>query len=314
MIELEGVSKFYGQHRAIEGVNLRIGKGEIVGLLGLNGAGKSTILKIIGTYLAPSAGEISVDGYSVKRDPEAVRARIGFLPDHPPLYKEMTVRDFLIYVTALKDVPAGNRQEAVARAIERTNLGEVAGRRLSDLSHGYRQRVGIAQALVHQPPVIILDEPINGLDPIQIVEMRDLILSLKGDHTVILSSHILSEITRTCDRIMIIDQGRLVAEGAEQSLKSNAIEQFEVHLQWRAGEGILAKIRDLNGVLKAGEPDVIDGVQHVQVNCQGDMRHELANTVINGGGQLLGLSRKENNLESLFLELVKGTDGEGAHE
>jgi len=214
MITVRGLSKYYAGEPAIEDVSFSIESGEIVGLLGLNGAGKSTILKILGCFLMPSGGSAEVSGHSIEDNPDLVRSVIGYLPDTPPLYNEMTVRKYLSYVAQLKDVKS-DVDEHVRSAMSQTNLDEVADVVIGNLSHGFRQRVGIAQAIVHRPKVLILDEPINGLDPVQIVEMRDLIISLKKKHTVILSSHILSEITKTCDRILIVDKGKLVAESSQ---------------------------------------------------------------------------------------------------
>ena len=235
MIEVSGISKFYGQKKAVENLNFSINEGEIVGLLGLNGAGKSTILKVLGCFLLPSQGEAKVGAYSVTHDSHKVRQLIGYLPDRPPLYKEMTVEDYLVFVAKLKDTPTSLVSQYVGEAIEHTNLEDVRFRTLEQLSHGYQQRVGIAQAIVHKPKVLILDEPINGLDPIQIAEMRDLILSLKGRHTVILSSHILSEITKTCDRILVIDQGELVAQGTESELMGLGDGLMNIHLELSKG-------------------------------------------------------------------------------
>ena len=249
MINAAGLSKFYSGSYAINDISFTIDEGEIVGLLGLNGAGKSTILKILGCFLMPSAGIASVAGFSVTERPDEIRKRIGYLPDTPPLYNEMTVEAYLKYVALLKDVPKRNLATRVGAVMEQTDITDFAKVRLSELSHGYRQRVGISQALVHSPKVLILDEPINGLDPIQIVEMRDLILSLKGDHTVILSSHILSEITRTCDRVLVIHEGNLVAQGGELDLKSSISEQFNLEYQCeRPTPELAAKVASLAGV------------------------------------------------------------------
>lgn len=213
MITVTGLSKYYSGFAAVDDVSFKIEQGEIIGLLGLNGAGKSTILKILGCFLMPSSGTVEIGGFDIEESPDEIRKIIGFLPDTPPLFPEMTVLSYLQYVAKLKDVSRSQIHNFVEDAIQKTNLAEVREVRLGELSHGFRQRVGIAGAIVHKPQLLVFDEPINGLDPVQIVEMRDLIKSLKGEHTVILSSHILSEITRTCDRILIIDQGRLVAEG-----------------------------------------------------------------------------------------------------
>ena len=218
MIEVKGLTKYYGEHAAIHDLNFAIDRGEVIGFLGLNGAGKTTTLKILGCVLLPTAGEVTVDGIDIARDPHAVRRRIGFLPDTPPLYGEMTVGRYLTFAAELRGVPKTEAARAVAEAEEKTATREVHDQLISSLSHGYRQRVGVAQALVHKPQLLILDEPTSGLDPVQIVEMRATIKVLRGEHTILLSSHILSEISQTCDRLLVIQNGEIVAQGSEQEL------------------------------------------------------------------------------------------------
>jgi ABC-2 type transport system ATP-binding protein len=305
MIVAEGLSKSYAGRRAIDGVSFTIAAGEIVGLLGLNGAGKSTILKILGCFLLPSAGTARVGGFSVDSDPQAIRRLIGYLPDLPPLYDEMTVDAYLAYVAKLKNVPAASVKSSVASAKEKTNLEDVGTSRISELSHGYRQRVGIAQALVHNPKVIILDEPINGLDPVQIVEMRDLILSLRGHHTVVLSSHILSEITKTCDRVLVVDQGRLVAEGSESQLQSSMVANMRINLDVsQVPTGFAEQLRAIDGV--SGVQYVPGhGVERFYVDTTRDVRTLVARTAVDSGAGLLALGRGEAGLEGLFMKLIK---------
>jgi ABC-2 type transport system ATP-binding protein len=314
MIVAERLSKYYAGHRAIDDVSFSIREGEIVGLLGLNGAGKSTILKILGCFLMPSAGGAKVAGHSVDGDPQAIRRLIGYLPDRPPLYDEMTVKGYLSYVAKLKNVPSGEVERRVSEVMDKTNTQEVSTVRLSELSHGFRQRVGIGQALVHNPPVLILDEPINGLDPVQIVEMRDLITSLKGKHTVVLSSHILSEITRTCDRILIVDQGKLVAEGAESDLTASMAKTMRLAVDVeRVPDGLLDQLKSLKGVTQAVRDAVSlpGGGVRLVVSAGGDARAAVANAVVQSGAGLVGLSRTEAGLEGLFMKLVRGA-GAGA--
>lgn len=305
LIEVQGLSKFYGPHAAVRDVSFKINEGEIVGLLGLNGAGKSTVLKILGTFLLPSAGSASMGGYSVEDDADQVRELIGYLPDRPPLYDEMRVVPYLRYVAQLKNVAQNMIDQRVSDVLRKTNLEEVAWQPLGELSHGFRQRVGIAQALIHDPRIIILDEPINGLDPVQIVEMRDLILSLRGKHTVILSSHILSEITRTCDRILIIDKGRLVAEGHESDLDRTFVRAMRIVAEVRGAvsEGEFRKIAGVKAVT------IVQGTQPeskiVTIDCDGDVRAEVAKMVVSSGAQLLELGRDGEGLESIFMNLVR---------
>ncbi len=307
MIEVRSISKFYGNMRAVEGLSFTINDGEIVGLLGLNGAGKSTILKVLGCFLVPSHGDARVGGSSVLDAPDEVRRMIGYLPDTPPLYNEMRTRSYLNFVARLKNVASEQVPSFVEEAMKKTNLHEVADVRLGELSHGFRQRVGIAQALVHKPRVLILDEPINGLDPIQIVEMRDMILSLKGQHTVILSSHILSEITKTCDRILVLDRGRLVAEGTESQLRGQVKQGLEVRVELETYDAAVAQaLRSLGGVVDIREERSV-GI-YLDIHCASDIRVDIAKTVVQAGGRLIALGKKEAELETLFLKLIK-TDG-----
>lgn len=303
MIEVRSITKTYGEKKAVNNLSFSIKEGETVGLLGLNGAGKSTILKTLGTLLPASEGEAFIAGFSVLTQADEVRKHIGYLPDTPPLYDEMTIRAYLEFVAKLKGVPRGQLQSMVKQALGQTNLLDVQHQKLSELSHGYRQRSNIAQALVHQPKVLILDEPINGLDPVQIVEMRDLILSLKKKHTVILSSHILSEITRTCDRILVIDQGRLVAEGTEKELRGKAEDEFDVRLEV---DGVISSIHDrlrsVEGVLSLRSINE----NTVALICSKEIRPAIASLIHQSGLGLLTLERRQAELETLFLKLVRG--------
>jgi ABC-2 type transport system ATP-binding protein len=212
MIEVLGLVKRYGDRAALDGVTFRVERGEIVGFLGPNGAGKTTTLRILSTFLTQDAGEARVAGFDVLRKPMDVRRRLGYLPEHPPLDLDHTVREYLGFCAALRGVSGKTRRAAVASVTERCGLGQVAGRLIGNLSKGFRQRVGLAQALVHAPEVVVLDEPTIGLDPHQIREIRNLIRSLAGDHTVLLSSHILPEVAMTCSRAIVIHRGRVAAD------------------------------------------------------------------------------------------------------
>src|SRR6185312_2064657 len=230
MIEVEGLTKYYGEHAAIRDLSFTINKGEVIGFLGLNGAGKSTTLRVLGAVLLPTAGRVKIDGLDLGTEPHEVRKRIGFLPDVPPLYNEMSVGDYLGFVAQLRGVPAEEVEGRVREAEAKTTLTEMHGEIIGTLSHGYRQRVGVAQALVHRPQLLILDEPTSGLDPAQTKEMRKLIRDLRGEHTVLLSSHILPEVSQTCDRLLIIDEGKLVASGTEAELSRGSGAAVDVEI------------------------------------------------------------------------------------
>ncbi len=306
MIEVKGLTKYYGEHAAIHDLNFAIERGEVIGFLGLNGAGKTTTLKILGCVLLPTAGEVTVDGIDIARDPHAVRRRIGFLPDTPPLYGEMTVGRYLTFAAELRGVPSADAARAVAEAEEKTATREVHDQLISSLSHGYRQRVGVAQALVHKPKLLILDEPTSGLDPVQIVEMRATIKVLRGEHTILLSSHILSEISQTCDRLLVIQHGEIVAQGSEQELATQlggggTIEVEVVGAATRAME----VARTVTGI---GECSIIreaDGVALISMLGAPDLRPKVARALIGNGIDLLRIDRGAARLESIFLRLTK---------
>lgn len=218
MIEVEGLTKRYGDVTAIENVSFRVNKGEIVGFLGPNGAGKTTTMRIITGFLPATFGNVSVSGYDVFKEGMKVKKKIGYLPEHPPVYTDMSVGAYLRFVAKIKGVSRGQRNNAINRVVERCGIADVRDVLIGKLSKGYKQRVGLAQAMVHDPEVLILDEPTIGLDPKQIIEIRQLIKSLAGDHTIILSTHILPEVSMICQRVLIIDQGRIVADDSLEKL------------------------------------------------------------------------------------------------
>jgi ABC-2 type transport system ATP-binding protein len=233
MIQVDGLTKFYGEHAAIRDLSFRIERGEVIGFLGLNGAGKTTTLKVLGCVLLPTSGRVTIDGFDVVTDPHEIRKRIGFLPDTPPLYDEMTVGDYLAFVAKLRGVPGDQARKRVEEVEDQTATREVDGAVISSLSHGFRQRVGVAQALVHNPALVILDEPSSGLDPRQIIEMRALIRRLKGNHTILVSSHILAELSQVCDRLLVIDDGQIVAQGTEDELAQRSGGDGAIEVQVR---------------------------------------------------------------------------------
>jgi ABC-2 type transport system ATP-binding protein len=320
MIEVEKLSKVYGTFAAIRDVTFRVEPGEIMGFLGPNGAGKTTSMRILSGYLPATSGTATVAGFEVHRDSMAVRQRIGYLPENPPLYPEMTVENFLLFVAELKKVSAGNRAEQVNRAIERCNLQEKRNVLIRKLSKGFKQRVGIAQSLVHDPPVIILDEPTVGLDPKQIIEVRNLIKSLAGDHTIILSTHILPEVSMTCDRVVIINRGEVIASGTPEDPTGQGLAgrqaQFEVEgsaEQIRATLEQIPHLQLLQLQPVAGLPQegATGGHWTLQVSSStaGDQWvREVASALVHAGAGIYEIHRSQASLEQLFLELTSQED------
>ncbi|HEX9842603.1 MAG TPA: ABC transporter ATP-binding protein [bacterium] len=308
MIQATGLTKFYGERRALDALSFRIAAGEIVGLVGKNGAGKSTALRILSGQLLPSEGEVTVDGISVTETPREVRRRIGFLPEQPPLYPEMTVRGYLAFAAALRQVPSPDVPRAVHTAMGETGLADMAHETLGSLSRGYQQRVGIAQAIVHTPKVLLLDEPMAGLDPLQITQIRALIRSFRQRHTVLFSSHILSEITNVCDRVILIDQGRVRAEGSEQQLweRFHQRERLLLRLRGEAGRArtVVAGVDGIELRSLGAEPD---GTLALSLTAPAERREALSRACVEAGLGLLELRAEQHGLEELFVELL----GEG---
>ncbi|HEY2747754.1 MAG TPA: ABC transporter ATP-binding protein [Polyangia bacterium] len=300
MIEVEGLTKYYGEHAAIRDLSFTIQKGEVIGFLGLNGAGKSTTLRVLGAVLLPTAGRVKIDGLDLGTEPHEVRKRIGFLPDVPPLYNEMTVGGFLAFVAQLRGVPGDAVEARVREAEAKTALGEMHDEVIGTLSHGFRQRVGVAQALVHKPALLILDEPTSGLDPAQIKEMRKLIRDLRGEHTVLLSSHILPEVSQTCDRLLIIDEGKLVASGTEAELSrgSSAAVDVEVGGALDKAKAALGGVDGVRGV------EVLSGTQ-LRVSAAPELRPALVRALVAANVDVVRIDRAASQLESIFMQLTQ---------
>jgi ABC-2 type transport system ATP-binding protein len=308
MIQVDRLTKFYGAHAAIRDLTFSIERGEVIGFLGLNGAGKTTTLKILGCVLLPTSGRVSIGGFDVERDPHEIRKRIGFLPDMPPVYDEMTVGAYLEFVARLRGVPSRQARARVQEAESKTALREVDDQPIAALSHGFRQRVGVAQALVHGPELLILDEPTSGLDPAQIVEMRGLIRELKGQHTVLVSSHILSEISQTCDRLLVIQAGEIVAQGTEAELAQRFGGGFvEVEVRGAAA-AIEAALRTVAGVAAVTVLRDELGVVTARAEARPDLRPAIVRALVAGNLDVLRVDRGGEKLESIFLKLTHGKE------
>jgi len=310
VIEVYNLTKYYGTLKALDNVSFTVKKGEIIGFLGPNGAGKTTTMRIICGYLSPTEGTVKVGGYDVVDNPNEARQFIGYMPETVPLYNEMTVGSYLHYMAAIRRVPKNKRKERVDYVVERCGLTEVVDEIIGKLSKGYRQRVGIAQALVHDPPVLILDEPTIGLDPIQVVEVRQLIRELSGDHTIVLSTHILPEVSMTCKRVLIIHRGRIVAEdtpdGLERKLRKGERLLVRVH---RPPSNMVSLLERLPNVVKAERVGGEENLFAVDVAPGQDMRTTVAEYIVNNGWGLLELRRDEMTLEEIFLNIITREEG-----
>jgi ABC-2 type transport system ATP-binding protein len=314
MIRARNLSKSYGGKRALGPVSFEINDGETVGFLGLNGAGKTTALRILACDLRPSAGTVEVGGADAVTEPHEVRKKVGFLPENPPLYTDMTVTDYLRFAGELRGMSPAQVKKRMPEVLEITDLTEVATDLIGTLSHGFRQRVGVAQAIVHQPKFLILDEPTRGLDPVQIVEMRNLIHDLKQNHTVLISSHILTEISQTCDRLLVLGKGALLGSGSEQELSSHKgeIRQITVTVRPPGGDDPQAQIAKvlgaIEGVSKVADPYEQGGGLCFALSTQTDCRADVSRAVVEAKLDLLKLDYARSELENTFIRLVGGSD------
>ena len=323
MIEVQHLTKRYGPFTAVEDVSFSVPKGEILGFLGPNGAGKTTTMRVLTGYMPPTEGKAVVAGYDVFEQPIDAKRRTGYLPETPPLYPDMTVRDYLTFVAKIKNVARADRKKRIDTVMDRTRIADMANRHCAKLSKGYRQRVGLAQALLHNPEVLILDEPTAGLDPKQIIETRKLIKELAGDHTIILSTHILPEVSQTCQRVVIINKGRVVAIDTPDNLTSRLRGSETMYLQVdAAGADVGSALSAVAGVTRVNVVESLNSVSALEVDSATgrDVRRELAAAVVGRGWGLLEMRPMRMSLEDIFLQLTtqetatESSAAEAAHE
>jgi gliding motility-associated transport system ATP-binding protein len=312
MIKVLGMTKRYARTIAVDNISFEVEKGQIVGFLGPNGAGKTTTMRVLTCFLPPTAGTATVAGFDVLEQPFEVKKRIGYLPESPPLYPEMEVLEYLTFVGKLKGINRADLPRRVSEVTERCAIGDVRYKLISKLSKGYRQRVGLAQAIIHNPDVLVLDEPTAGLDPKQIIETRELIKHLAGDHTIILSTHILSEVEHSCERVIIIDRGKLVATDSVQNLTNRLRGSEAVALEVASANGPLdpadvqRRLEQVSGVSRVLAREARDGRLAFEVeSLQGcHIRADLARAVVNAGWNLNELHAVGLSLEDIFLQLT----------
>lgn len=309
MIEVSNLTKKYGDHIAVDHLSFRVEKGQIYGFLGPNGAGKSTTMNIITGYLAATEGTVTIDGKDIQKDPEEAKRSIGYLPELPPLYVDMTVREYLEFVAELKKVPKKERKQQIDEVMEMTQITDMQQRLIKNLSKGYRQRVGLAQAILGYPEVIILDEPTVGLDPKQIIEIRDLIRKLGENHTVILSSHILSEVSAVCDHIMIIAHGKLVASDSPENLQKLMSGSMELNLEVKgsaaAVKSALQEISQIDRIEENTEASKNVAKLKVISKENADIREQVFYALADAKLPILEMTHAEKSLEDIFLELTE---------
>ncbi len=310
MIEVRGLTKYYGPIAAIEDVTFSVAKGEIIGFLGPNAAGKTTTMRILTGFSPPTRGTATVAGFDITKDPIEVKRRVGYMPESVPVYGEMIVSGFLGYVAEVKGVPRSQRKKEVAGVMERCGLAHMAKRQVGNLSKGYRQRVGLAQALIGNPPVLILDEPTVGLDPQQIIEIRQMIKSLAQDHTVLLSTHILPEVTMVCERVLIINRGRIVAQDRMENLAAdtNNVLELDVAGPEDKVEAVLANVPGVRSFTREAP-----GRYLVEGSPGMDLGPSAAAALVEADLRLRSLQKRSRTLEDIFIGVVSAEEGGPAH-
>ena len=308
MIEVKNLTKCYGKHLAVDNLSFTVEKGQIYGFLGPNGAGKSTTMNIMTGYLGATKGEVLIDGHDILKEPEEAKRCIGYLPELPPLYMDMTVMEYLRFAAELKKIPKEDMEIQIEKAMRLTRLSDVRGRLISNLSKGYKQRVGLAQAILGFPEIIILDEPTVGLDPKQIIEIRELIRKLAKEHTVILSSHILAEIREVCDYILIIARGKLVASDTPENLENSMSGTGHIEIEVRREQKEVERVLDRIDQVKRVEYTLLeDGTVRAQIEAKGsgDIRERIFHAFADQKMPLLTLKLNKSTLEEIFLELTQ---------
>ncbi len=307
MIKVQNLSKSYGNVEAVRSISFQVSQGEVVGFLGPNGAGKSTTMKMMTGYLPPNEGTVIVDDMDIREDALPVRQRIGYLPESTPLYSDMVTYDYLEFVAAMRGIPSEDRTERIRAMTSSCGLHDVLSKRIDALSKGYRQRVGLAQAMIHNPPILILDEPTSGLDPNQIVEIRELIRKIGQERTVVLSTHILSEVQASCDRVIIIDNGNLVADGTPEKLRAELSQGEQVSITLQNTEEEVADILGSWESAEVTEHGVDEnGETYFILTSASDIRADLFRLAVSHNWTLTGLHRKSKNLEDVFRQLTSG--------
>lgn len=305
MITVNNLTKSYDGFQAVDGISFEVKKGQILGFLGPNGAGKTTTMKILTCYMPPTSGAVTIDGLSVHEQSKEIRKKIGYLPEHAPIYADMNVVDYLQFITEVRKMEKPSRLPAIKRVVDMCGLGDMIHKDIGELSKGYRQRVGLAQSMVHNPDILILDEPTTGLDPNQIIEIRSLIKEIGREKTVIFSTHILGEVTATCDDVMIINSGRIVAKGTPDELMANAQGKGVLNLEIGSDStDVTDKLSGLFGVSSA-KAGVDKNTYIVESDKETDVRESVFRLAVDNNWVLLGMNRYQTSLEDVFKQLTK---------
>lgn len=308
LIEVENLTKYYGNFLALDNLSFKVRSGEVVGFLGPNGAGKTTAMRIMTGFFPPTEGRAVIAGRDVFTHPQEVKRNVGYLPEAPPLYPELRVTDYLAFVAGLRLIPKEQRPKRIEEVMEKCGLEEKQKAYIGTLSKGYRQRVGLAQAIIHDPPILILDEPTSALDPRQVVEIRNLIRSLAGEHTIVLSTHILTEVSQVCERVLILNRGKLIAEDTPENLSRELAEAKRFYLELEAPlEAVMDELGKIQGIVRIEDQSSKDGVVRllIYVEPQEEIRRELINRVAQNNWLLKELRPDDLTLEEIFLRIVQ---------